>query len=120
MTNPLKVATIDYEACKIIKDDNFIKVPFQKAGKCHGLLLWIDYEIAELQKDGQTNSKTSSILSTVNGRSCHQIIRMLPSPIEISPFVLDNDENASFSCKINIGNLDSKESHELEFSVDVE
>ena len=107
LTDPIKLATIDYEACEIKDNDPLVRAPFCRAGTCHGVLIWIEYEV--------TIGKDQHSILTTDDRSHHQIIRMLPSPIKVL-----QKETTFLSCKCKLGNLsETKESHELEFEVQV-
>ena len=107
LTDPIKLATIDYEACEIKANDTLVRAPFRRAGTCHGVLIWIEYEV--------TIGKDQHSILTTNDRSHHQIIRMLPSPIKVL-----QKETTFLSCKCKLGNLsETKESHELEFEIQV-
>ncbi|CAJ1942578.1 unnamed protein product [Cylindrotheca closterium] len=109
LTKPEVAATIDYQAGTIREEQ--IMVNFETSGTCHGILLWVDYHIA-------IGDDQSKIIST-SGRGHQQIVRMLPSPIDITvnQVVPAVDGRASLKCK---SRLQEKETSFVDFEIVVE
>ncbi|KAL3943905.1 MAG: hypothetical protein SGBAC_002022 [Bacillariaceae sp.] len=104
LTKSTAVAIIDYQGGSILEDG--IEVQFETSGTCHGIILWVDYQIATMR------DQTDSVLST-RGRGHQQIVQMLPSPIGITSNQVANGK-ALLKCK---GQLQEKKSTFVDFEV---
>ena len=107
MTEPFEIGTIDYERCEL-KDDYDATKPFARAGKCCGVLIWIEYGI---RVSGENDKM--SIISTMD-RPCNQIIRMLSEVVQISK---SNLEGMSVTCRARLTDIGSSNGGYLDVKV---
>jgi len=90
---PFEIALIDYTSCTVEQCLTAIEVGFNKAGACHGMVVWVDY-ILPTAEHGRVE-----MLTTI-GRPHHQLIRLMDAPVSV------NEKDTTFCCRSFIGRMD--------------
>ena len=103
---PFEIALIDYTSCTVEQSPMVRGVGFNKAGTCHGMVVWVDY-ILPTADHGRVE-----VLSTL-GRPHHQLIRLIDAPVSV------NKKNTTFCCRSYIGrNEGSMDDYTFQISVE--
>jgi protein arginine N-methyltransferase 7 len=105
LTDNVELARIDYNTCDIANNRTIVRSKFRTAGQCHALLVWIDYGIPAGQG--------SHTLSTKEGGSYRQLLRMLPKVVSIEDKDIDSDTTV-LCCSALLGNLKGLDDHQFD------
>lgn len=116
LTDPVEVCRIDYRTCEITRRTPVIKVPFTRAGTCHGMIVHVEYGLTNYEVDEEKTTWMST-----QRRGYNQGVQILTSPVEIKPSDFGNVDKL-FCCKFEIGKDQGKnqQNQDYQFEISVE
>lgn len=107
LTEEKEVSRLCFDESYSITGNNIeVKLRFDTAGTCHGVLYWIDYGV-------QVDMAVYEVLSTNNSHH-RQLFQLLPKPAKVSE---DNLSDTTLDCRLKLGGLEGPEDHRLEARV---